>query len=126
MTFNVPENKIKSLLDLLHKAANKQKASARNIASIAGKIISMGLALGGLSRLFTRCMYDFVERRSNWDYPQYLDQRTLGELQFWIKNIEAANGFAIRIDNYCSKILYCDASAYGYGGYLFFLYGFFF
>ena len=69
MTFRVPDNKIKGLLNLIHKAANNQKASARNIARIAGKIISMGLALGGLSRLFTRHMYSFVEKRANWDQP---------------------------------------------------------
>ena len=59
MEFSVPSKKIEQLLSFLSEALNLKKWDANFIARIAGKIISMGPALGPISRLMTRSLYTF-------------------------------------------------------------------
>ena len=56
--FSVPQKKVNGLLNLLHDNRSQHKCvSAHAIARVTGTIISMGLALGPVARLFSRhCM----------------------------------------------------------------------
>ena len=51
---SIPEGKIVVLKTQLEHAATKCAIKARDLASIIGKIISMSLAIGPVSRLMTR------------------------------------------------------------------------
>ena len=53
MEFTVPPKKVYALLALLRKAENSRRATPRFLAKIAGTIVSMGIAIGPASRLFT-------------------------------------------------------------------------
>ena len=57
---SVPKNKITALQTLLEHASGQEVLSARQIASITGKIISMSLALGTIARLQTRSLYSLI------------------------------------------------------------------
>ena len=118
MEFKVTHQKIESLRELIRRPKAKGRLTPRNLAKIAGKIISMGIAIGTLTRLFTRQMYGFIQKRRHWDITEELSAKVTSELNFWLDNLQESNGLAIRLDSFCSRILYCDASSYAYGGHL--------
>ena len=92
--------------------------SAKKIAKIAERIISMSPAIGPTTRLFTRQMYRFISSQPEWDLPALLPSECSNEIEFWKKNIVTSNGFKIKIEDTATKILYTDASGTGYGGHL--------
>ena len=51
---SVPEEKIKALKAHLRQVTDEVAPKARDLASVTGKIISMSLAIGPVSRLMTR------------------------------------------------------------------------
>ena len=67
MTFQIPEAKVRKLKSLLSSAIRDKSSSYRELARIAGSLTSVALAVGPLSRLFTRQMYLAIESRSAWD-----------------------------------------------------------
>ena len=66
MKFSVPSKKVASLLHLIGQALNSIYVTAKQIAKIAGHIISMSIAIGPLTRLFTRQMYRFIDKCASW------------------------------------------------------------
>ena len=118
MDFFVSETKIKKLASMISNALNQSFTTAKFIARIAGNIISMGIAIGPLTRLFTRQMYKFIESRLTWHSIKEIDKWTKEELIFWHKNLQNANGFRIKTNKLTSKIVYSDASGFAYGGFI--------
>ena len=57
MPFQIPEAKVRKLKSLLSSAIRDKSSSYRELARIAGSLISVALAVGPLLRLFTRQMY---------------------------------------------------------------------
>ena len=55
--FSVPANKLYSLHQQLLAVVEAQLVPARQLASVIGKIMSMSLALGPVTRLMTRNLY---------------------------------------------------------------------
>ena len=78
----------------------------------------MGPAIGPLTRLFTRKMYHFIDGASTWDGILPTNQEVIQEMEFWANNLDAVNGYHIKEMHAYSKIVYTDASGYGYGGYI--------
>ena len=68
MTFRIPEKKVCKLKRLLNSAIQKKSSSYRELARIAGSIISVALAVRPISCLLTRQMYLARESRSAWDH----------------------------------------------------------
>ena len=116
MEFSVPLRKIVGLKLLLDNALHRSTITPRALAKLAGKIISMTIAIGPVARLFTRQMYHHIEHRIHWDAPAKLNVKTWGELKFWQENLEQNNGYKIKTDDPSSLVLYCDASAFAFGG----------
>ena len=117
-TFTVPREKTDKLIEYITHALSNTTTSARKVARIAGTIISMGPAIGPLSRLFTRQMYKFVDTSPHWDAQTNLNSGTKSELMFWANNINAANGYSIKQNHAITKVIYTDASQHSYGGYI--------
>ena len=118
MIFSVPSEKINKLLVQIKRLLIQELVNAKQISKIAGHLISMTLAIGPLTRLFTRQMYRFIESRSSWYEFTVLDYLLKEELTFWERNLEKNNGFHIKKNYHTSKIVYSDASGSGYGGYV--------
>ena len=59
----VPDSKIESLLGMLPKAKQSASVRARYLASLLGKIISMSLAFGPVTRFMTRSLYSVLGSR---------------------------------------------------------------
>ena len=118
MEFSVPQRKIHALTQLLTAASLTGKQSAKQVARITGHLISMSLAIGPTSRLFTRQMYRYISLQPNWYASSILPMECVNEISFWLNNLEKSNGFSIKLEDTATKILYTDASNTGYGGYL--------
>ena len=73
-----------------------QSSSYRELARIAGSIISVAFAVGPISRLLTRQMYLVIESRSAWDHTFCFPPALLEELKFWFNNIESFSVYSIR------------------------------
>lgn len=60
---SVPQDKSRSLKTQLQVAAVKTQIKAKFLASITGKIISMSIAMGPVTRSMTRSMYALLNTR---------------------------------------------------------------
>ena len=83
MTFRIPEKKVCKFKRLLNSAIQNKSSSYRELARIAGSIISVALAVGPISRLLTKQMYLAIEFRSAWDHIFLFPPALLEELKFW-------------------------------------------
>ena len=117
MVFQVPASKTSKLKKLLGDAILTRKCTFRDIAKFAGFINSLFLAVGPIARLFTRQMYFTINSRHSWDSSIVISGALLKEMQFWIQNIDAFNGFPIRRPVAAAVSVFTDASDYAFGGY---------
>ena len=80
--FQVPERRLQALQKRLHSVVQSPKSSARDIAQVTGTIVSMGLALGPVARLWTRGLYRFIMQASTWGECKELDEGAMREIVF--------------------------------------------
>lgn len=118
MKFSIPDQKIQTLKLKLEKIFHKNFCSAKQLSQITGHLSSMHLAVGELVRLLTRSLYSDIEKQPTWYVPFQLTEQSLEELKFWHKNINNLNGLSIKSNPVTSKIIFTDASAHSYGGFV--------
>jgi hypothetical protein len=91
--------------------------SAREFASLVGKIISAGSVFGNISRIMTRYCSISIAAAQDWDSVFLLDEYCQRELVFWGVNAKKLN--IKYIDNNVTKksnyVIYTDASSTGCG-----------
>ena len=117
MSFRIPEKKVSKLKGLLDFAIQVGYSSFRELARIAGSIISVALAVGPISRLLTRQMYFAIETRSAWDDTIHFSPSLLIELKFWFCNIDCFNGYSLRPPLATHTVVFSDASDVAFGGF---------
>lgn len=119
MTFSLPDKKLKNILHAIRVCLDRQSyyIRVRDIARIAGFIISAAKAIGRLSRLFTRHLYRAIESRMSWSSKVILSPGAIGELQFWYLNLININGQSIKPVQLSTSAIYSDASDSGFGGF---------
>ena len=117
LSFGIPEKKVSKLKGLLDSAIQAGYSSFRELARIAGTIISVTLAVGPISRLLTRQMYFAIETRSAWDNTIHFSPSLLLELKFWCCNIDCLNGYSIRPPLATHTVVFSDASDVAFGGF---------
>jgi len=106
------------LKDKLLSVNISQLVPARKVASVIGKIISMSLALGPVTRLMTRSLCAMLRDRTSWYQKLVLSAEDLDEIQFWLDKITHFNGRNIWPTPSAIRVVYSDASATGYGRYV--------
>ena len=116
--FSVPAHKIEVLQSKLLKTKEGKCVPARELASLIGKIISMSLALGPITRLMTRNLYAVLNCRLAWCHRLTLSGEATQELDFWLSKITNFNGRHIWPKPSAVRVVYSDASSTGYGGYM--------
>ena len=57
---------------------------ARQLASITGRIILMGLTVGPMAKLRTRSIYSLLNTRQSWQDLLQIDDNVRDELTFWL------------------------------------------
>ena len=105
------------LKNLLSTAITDESSSYREFARIAGSIISLSLAVGPISRLFTWQMHLAIESRSGWDQTFRFPAALLEELKFWYSNIGSFNSYSLRPPPDTSTVIFSDASDVAFGGF---------
>ena len=90
------------------------------LASVIGQIISVQSVLGKYVSLRTRNLYNCISARISWNSLIRVSQVAIGELRYWRKSARKLNsrGGSLRHKPVIEAIVYCDASADGYGGYV--------
>ena len=115
--FSVPKSRVDKLKDLLRQLHGKAHTTARCLARVVGTIISMGLGIGPVSRMWTRRLYANLNQALAWYRPLALAPAALKELEFWENGFEKFNGQPIwTVNPICSVASYSDSSEYGWGG----------
>ena len=104
---------------LLRQVQNGQKVTVLELQQLAGRILSMMLALDG-ARVWTRAIYaDIAQAIQHVPRHWYVygSERTAEELLFWSHRLGVQNGLPIREPG-SEILLFCDASDVGYGGHV--------
>ena len=117
MSFRISEKKVSKLKGLLDSAIRAGYSSFRELARVAGTIISVALTVGTISRLLTRQMYFAIETRSSWENTIHFSHSLLLELKFWYCNIDCFNGYSIRPPLATHIVVFSDASEVAFGGF---------
>ena len=117
MTFQIPEAEVRKLKSLLSSAIRDKSSSYRKLARIARSLISVALAVGPLSRLFTRQVYLAIESHLAWDHTLHFSSALLEKLRFWYCNIDSFNGYSLRPSPDSSTVIFSDARDVGFGGF---------
>ena len=116
--FKVPENKLDNLKSQLREVDNAQSVLARSLASLIGKIMSMALALGPVTRLITHSLYAVLNSKTAWCQRLVLTAEAVVELKFWFHEIEKVNSQHVWPRPSAVRVVYSDAYSTGYGGYM--------
>ena len=115
----VPLRRIERLRDRIDLVVHHNSSvTANQLAGLVGSIVSMGLALGPVRRLWTRAMYHDILSAEFWSQHIALSPEAMRETQFFMESFDDCHGQPIwktnpRID----VIAYSDASDAGWGGY---------
>ena len=116
--FLVPSRKVEELQALLKSMPDCEVVPARWLASVIGKIKSMSLALGTVTRMMTRNLYVVLNKSVSWYQVVSLTQEALQEVKFWLTELVKFNGQRIWPKPSAVRVAYSDASSTGYDGYI--------
>lgn len=119
-TLCIPERRIddlKSSLECLLKLM--PKVTARQLAKVTGKIISLSPVFGNVCRIMTRYCYMKIVSRSSWDSVLNSEkmEHVLKEMNFWLLNIFVSNKKKLCSVFEKDIVVYSDASNVAAGSY---------
>ena len=114
--FKTPPEKVEKIESFIYSLLLKSTVTFREIAKLAGLIISVTIAVGPIARLFTRQMYFTILNRKGWDSCFVMSPALIEEVRFWFHHIRLLNGFSIRPNFQSNVSLHMDASRTGFGG----------
>ena len=114
----VPLPKITKLQERISRILALRFVNAKDLASVAGQLNSIFLAIGNIVRLMSRAMYAQISAQNSWFSNFYLEDSVVEELVFWQSNFDHLNGRRIWFKSSAVRVAYSDASDTGYGGYI--------
>ena len=119
-TLRIPSQRCERLIESIQELMVEGRTTviARQLASVAGEIISMGIVIGGVTRLMTRIIYRAFECRRSWNDCLPVTDDVRSEMQFWLRNLHAINEREIWYQPSAVRVVYSDASSVAYGGYM--------
>ncbi|CAC5401129.1 unnamed protein product [Mytilus coruscus] len=116
---DIPVHKLENLRVKVHNLRFKSFATARELASVVGSIISMRFAYGPICQIFTRQLSMLIANKVFWDAKNSLPPEARDELHFWSQNIDSLSPRVIspwfRLPE---RIIYTDASDHAGAGIL--------
>lgn len=112
----VSGERIQKLKKALAGLVRAHYTNARELAKVAGYLLSMSMVLGPVARLWTRAIYRAIDRRSNWSSTMAITADVNAELEFWYGSLDNLHGQLIW--KMCSRslLIASDASSIGWGG----------
>lgn len=112
-SLQIPDRRVQDLIESVSLILSEfPLITARNLAQVTGKIISMSPVIGNISRLMTRYCYMIIETRSAWDSLLEIihSDQVKAELVFWQENIVKLNRKYLAGYSCSSVVIYSDAS----------------
>ena len=83
-----------------------------------GTIVSLGIAIGPVARMWTRSLYALVKKAPSWDSPITLSDNASAEIEFWSLCFEEFIGNHIWPTSPIVNVMsYADSSDFAWGGY---------
>ena len=67
----------------------------KRIATVAGKIILLGIVFGNVTRLLSKYSYVVIKSSRSWNDHAYLNVEAISELKFWKNNVSKLNGIPL-------------------------------
>ena len=116
ITFPLP--KTSKLQESISRIFALRFVNAKDLASVAGQLNSMFLAIGNIVRLMSSAMYAQISAQNSCFSIFHLEDSVVEELVFWKSNLDHLNGRRIWFKSSAVKIAYSDVSDTGYGGYI--------
>lgn len=114
----VPLPKITKLQESISRILAQRFVNAKDLASVAGQLNSMFLAIGNIVRLMSRAMYAQISAQNSWFSNCYLNESVVEELVFWQSNLDHLNGRRIWFKSSAVRVAFLDANDTGFGGYI--------
>lgn len=105
------------ILDILKCVSSGKAVHVKAVSSFISQIISMGIVLGNITQLMTRCISMCVAQAQSWNDNILLDEESTSQMRFWLNHLGCINVREICYTPHCNRIVYSDASGTGYGGY---------
>lgn len=118
MMIRAPAKKIKNVKTEIKKFLNRKKSSARQAASVIGKIGALSEAL-----FPTRVHMAHIQQwklhllTKGWDHEEAAPQAAREELQWWLEHLKEMNGMSL-LPVKCEVTAGTDASDYGWGAWI--------
>jgi hypothetical protein len=119
-SISIPERRIRDFENnAVQFISELPKVSARSLARVAGKIMSMHAVMGNLCKLMTKYCYMEIALRQSWGSRLNLkfSDSSIKELQFWLQNIRKYNDRKLKSTERETTLVYSDASCTGAGAY---------
>ena len=80
--------------------------SDRNVAKVAGQIVSMKGKIAPVARFSTRKMYSFIDACPLWDGSTSTDDQVQKKMTFWIENLNGTNRYQIKQTRTLRKVFF--------------------
>ena len=113
----VPKSKIRKLKQDVSRALKRPSISARLLARIAGRCVSMLTAVFP-AKLKLRNVYRLLNSRSSWESLLPWSQGAIEDLTWWVSSLDSWNGRLLVPPAVCELQLSTDASGSGWGAVL--------
>ena len=116
--FRVPTRRREKLLSVMaHVWEARRSVRARAVAAFVGHILSMRLAIGPVTRLWTRAMYRAIMAAPHYGAHVHLDSDACREVSFWRDHFTVPTSFPIwAAPSAVDLVTYSDASNVAWGG----------
>ena len=116
--YKISEKRIQSIQNSIEFIlSHPSRVTARQLARLAGKVISTKFVFGNIVRLKTRFLYRLIESRISWDKPFSLIRfnDVVSEILFWKFNLTSLNKRKITKYEVPQFKVFSDASSTGIG-----------
>jgi len=119
-SLSIPQRRINDLFTSLHSVFDKFPCfTARFLAQVVGRVISMTPVIGNVARIMTKYCYMAIESRKSWDSIMSLSNphEVFSELKFWLDSINGINCRKMGTYSKSSVMIYSDASSLAAGAF---------
>lgn len=115
----IPQSKKDKFLIKISKAISSKSITIREIASIAGYIISFQQSLENICSIMSRFMHIFIANSLSWDDHVILNAEIVNEFNFWLHNFNSLPSQCFFKEKFTpQRIVYTDASKNAAAGYI--------
>lgn len=113
-TISLPKAKVDALTVLLNEYLDRPRATERDLASLAGKLLNAANVLFS-GRLFLNRILATKRRASRFAHPIYLEEAFRDDVQWWVEALRIRNGVSFLVHDSSAEIT-LDASTDGWHG----------